>query len=76
MHGGVGVGVISDAYVGIEPYSVGFGERVVGVDEAAFGGFEVVGCEGVGGAAEAEGGGGIEWGGVEGDFWLGKGECC
>lgn len=73
VHGGVSVGVISDAHVGIEPHPVGFGEGVVGVDEAAFGGFEVVGCEGVGDAAEAEGGGGVEWGGVESDFWWGKG---
>lgn len=71
MHGGVGVGVISDADVRVEPYAVrwGFGEGVVGVDEAAFGGFKVVGCEGVGDAAEAEGGGGVEGGGVEGDFY-------
>lgn len=43
------------------------------MNEAAFGGFEVVGCEGVGDAAEAEGGGCVEGSGVEGDFWFGKG---
>lgn len=43
VHGGVGVGSVSDADVRVQPDAAGEGEGVVGVDEAAFGGFEVVG---------------------------------
>lgn len=69
VHGGVGLGVVTHAHVRIQPYPARAREGVVGMDEAAFGGFEVVGCEGVWDAAEAEGGGGVKWSGVESDCW-------
>ena len=39
------------------------------MDKAAFGGFKVVGCKGVGNAAESERGeGGVKWLGIENDL--------
>lgn len=36
VYGGVGVGIVTHADVGIQPYPAGTGEGVVGVDETAF----------------------------------------
>lgn len=70
VHGGVCVGIITHADMGIQPHPAGVRQRVVGVDEAAFWGFEVVACERVGDAAELEGSVRVEWGGVECDFFF------
>ena len=70
MHSPISSITIPDANPRVEEHAFGGRERVVGVDEAAFGGFEVGGGEGVGGDAEGErpgGGGGCEGGGGEGD---------
>lgn len=45
---------ISDADVWVQPDAFGSGKGVVDVDEAAFGGFDVVFCEGIGDAAEVD----------------------
>lgn len=75
MDGSVGVRVVADANVWIQPDAASAGLGVVGVDEAAFGGFEVVLGEGVGDAAEVEGGGRVvEGGGVEGNLRESQGE--
>lgn len=68
MHGGVGGRVVADADVGVQPYAVRGGSWVVGVDQTAFGGFEVVPGEGVGDAAKLEAVGAVEGACVEGDF--------
>ncbi len=52
----VQVGVaVADTHVRVDPRAQRWGKRIVSMDEAAFGAFHVVGCEGVGDAAEAEG---------------------
>lgn len=68
VHGVVGSRAVADADGGVEPDAFGGRERVIGVDEAAFGGFEVEGGEGVGDAAEGERVEGCERGGVECDW--------
>ena len=67
MHGVVSSGTVADANGRVEPDAFGWCERVIGVDEAALGGFEVEGGEGVGDAAEGERVDGCEGGGVECD---------
>lgn len=52
MDGLVCGGTISDADIWVQPDAFGIGEGVVDVDEAAFGGFDMVFCEGIGDAAE------------------------
>ena len=47
--------VIADAHGRVNVDAFGTREVVVVVDEAALGGFKVIGREGVGGAAEGEG---------------------
>lgn len=54
MDGLVCRGAISDANIWVQPDAFGIGERVVDVDEAAFGGFDVVFCEGIGNTAEVD----------------------
>lgn len=69
MDSSVGFGVVADPNVWVEPDSASAGLGVVGMDEAAFGGFEVVLREGVGDAAEVEGRRRVvEGGGVEGNL--------
>ncbi len=46
---------VSDTYVGVDPGPQRWCKRVVGVDETAFGAFDMMGGEGVRDAAEAEG---------------------
>lgn len=64
----IGRRVIADAHRRVNVDTFGTREVIVVVDEAAFGGFEVLGSEGVGGAAEGEGEGGGEGLGVEGYY--------
>lgn len=54
MDGFVCGGTISDADIWVQPDTFGIGEGVVDVDEAAFGGFDMVFCEGIGDAAEVD----------------------
>ena len=64
----VGFGTVADADMGVEPDTMCGSEGIVGVDEAAFGGFEVVTSEGVGDTAELERGGTVKGGGGEGNL--------
>lgn len=60
MRGLVGLRVVAHADARVEEDAARAGERVVGVDEAAFGALEVVFGEGVGDGAEAQFGGGCK----------------
>lgn len=54
MDGLVCGGAISDADIWVQPDAFGAGEGVIDVDEAAFGGFDVVFGEGIGDTAEVD----------------------
>ncbi len=67
MDGLVCGGTISDADIWVQPDAFGIGEGVVDVDEAAFGGFDVVFCEGIRNAAEVDPVNTVKGFGVEGN---------
>lgn len=66
MYGSIGVGIVANTDIGIQPDTLKSALRIVGVDETAFGAFEMMNSKRIGDATKSEWAGSVERRGVKG----------
>lgn len=65
MDCGVSLGVVANSNLRVQPYSTGFGERIIGMNKTAFRSFEMMPSKRVWYATKPKAIDAVEWSGVK-----------